>query len=188
MPSQVEVLRAVWTLTRHAKRYRDKAQDHYQNGNHKYAGWNRIEKEKAYQLKGQAIAHLIKEGELQVSGYHKFGDLYAEICSGSGFTFHRPCPVPADVNEVADLGESLEAKPKTSKELGIQLAKKIITTYLTNKEQIEVFQWSKVYKNRQKYCYNCGRPDHLAYECADDDDDDFREYDEFEEREELNEP
>lgn len=127
------------------------------------------------------MQHLLNEGILTTGhGYHKFGELFAEIIKGSGFTFHRPCKEPENPENIEVL-EDLESRPKTSKELSIKKSQDIITRYLENKEVILVYQWTRQVKIRKVYCHNCGEEGHFASECDDDDDDDeFLYNDEFE--------
>lgn len=171
------LLRAVWTLTRHAKRYRDRAQAHYLADNHRWATWSRKRKEAAYRVKGQVVARLIEAGVLTTGhGHHRFGRVYAEVIRGRGYTFHRPAPQPADPEGVDDLGQ-VEAKPKSSRELGVREAFRIAEEYLAGKPALAVYEWPPQISRPRRYCWNCGSPDHLAADCDDDFEDEWDDYD-----------
>jgi hypothetical protein len=182
------VLAAVFTLTRQSKRDRDKAQLYYRmarnrsryesNPYHDHSTNAKERKERYYRLKGQALAHLLAEGVVKVTGLHRFGVNYAELLEGRGYRFHRPCPAPDPVPaDVPNLGEGLEAKPKKRKELGLRVAIATVEKYLEGRPVLDVYQWpTRVRPTRTVRCWSCGEEGHLSRECSrltghDDEDD-----------------
>lgn len=70
----IDILAAVFAITRYAKRCGDAARNSYESGTYYLASCWKQKKERAYFLKSQAIHHLMDEGRLISEGYHKFGD------------------------------------------------------------------------------------------------------------------
>lgn len=138
---------ALWTLNRRAKRCRDLAQRYYQRSMHGFARAMRHEKDHIYELKGQALAHLLIEGVLVGGTYHKFNDgNWAELLKGDGYSFHRPCPPQNDVT--ATTMDVIDAKPKESSEPTIKVAVSIVEEFLDGREPQEVYYWPTV----RRYC------------------------------------
>jgi hypothetical protein len=178
-PDTDTVLTAVWSLTRQAKRYRDRAQYHYQRGKHGWAGKSKKKKEECYRLKAQALAHLIADGVLTTGhGVHRFpGDVYAEVVRGRGYTFHRPC-APCDEGVTALHG--VEARPRAKKELSLRDAVGALEWFLRTRPTVEVYQWTDRSRPRVRSyggCWECGSPDHLARDCDGSGDDECDDYD-----------
>lgn len=99
LPQLVDVLVALWTLNRRAKRCRDMAAHFYDCRKHGLAGNARDEKEAIYRLKGQALHWLVEDGRLSHDGCHMFKSddgqqLWSEVLAGEGYSFHRPCARP----------------------------------------------------------------------------------------------
>lgn len=138
---KLPVLAALFTLNRRAKRCRDLAQAYYQNSMHGLAGEMKQEKERIYFLKGQVLHHHVEAGVLVGGKYHRFGEtLWAEVLEGQGYRFHRPCP-PQNETVVAELIESVEAKPKEAKEPTLKIAYQVVEAFLANKRMASVYQW-----------------------------------------------
>jgi hypothetical protein len=135
--------RALWSLNRHAKRLRDR--------NVRHRG--------IYELKNQALHHMLAEGLLTVGGYHRIGGLPAELLCGGGYTFHRPCSEP-EGSDVQSIGDEIEAKPVSTEELQPQLARDVVEAYLLDKPHVEVYRWPDT-----RMCYICGTIGHIADEC-----------------------
>ena len=138
---KLPVLAALFTLNRRAKRCRDLAQAYYQNSMHGLAGEMKQEKERIYFLKGQVLHHHVEAGVLVGGKYHRFGEtLWAEVLEGQGYRFHRPCP-PQNEGVVAELIESVEAKPKEGKEPALKIAYQVVEAFLADKNMVSVYQW-----------------------------------------------
>jgi len=139
----LSVLAALFTLNRRAKRCRDLAQEYYSNRMHGFAGKMKKEKEIIYDLKGQAIHYLIDDGVLTHEAYHKFdGGNWAELLTGDGYTFHRPCPPPQMPHEAsAECRSEVEAKPKGTKEPTLEVAYEVVSNYLGDKPKAPVYCW-----------------------------------------------
>jgi len=158
----LDILAALWTLNRRAKRCRDLAQTYYLKSMHGLARAMRLEKERIYELKGQALAHLVIEGVLVGGTYHKFNDgNWAEVLQGDGYSFHRPC---APQNDAAAMTmEMIDAKPKGGREPTIKIAMSVVETFLDGREPQEVYLWSRV--RRSDWA-------EVEVDAADDDDED----------------
>lgn len=142
-PQKVDVLAAVWTVNRYAKRMRDKAARCYSTRTYSFASDAKCRKEEAYKLKNQVLAHLLNDGVVQVQGYHRFGDdLYAYILAGSGYTFHQPCPEPENP-ETAECREAIEAKPKSAAECKLKDAMYTIKEFLRGRPRMDVYVWDE---------------------------------------------
>jgi len=68
--ADVGILPAVFTVNRAAKRFRDDARQSYEWGDRRTAGEYAARKRELYDLKNQALAHLLREGELAIVGLH----------------------------------------------------------------------------------------------------------------------
>jgi hypothetical protein len=135
------VLDALFTLNRRAKRCRDLAQTYYRNQMHGFAKAMQTEKESIYKIKGQALEHLLRLNEVSVIRHQRFScGNWAEVLEGKGYIFHRPCP-PRNESEDDVIIESIEAKPKGSKEPTLKAAQEILTYFLEGKEAVAVYEW-----------------------------------------------
>jgi len=168
-PQKVDILAAVWTVNRYAKRMRDKAAGCYSKRAHSFASDARCRKEEAYALKNQVLAHLLNDRVLQVQGYHRFGDdLYAYILGGNGYTFHQPCPAPEDPKGV-EYRSDIEAKPKSAAECNLKDAMHTIKQFLSERPYVDVYVWPKRERPSRER-----RSDH--WDLDDDEDDDVYGY------------
>jgi len=142
-PILVDVLAALFTLNRKAKRLRDNAAAYYNSESHGLAGHAKNEKTRIYGLKSQALQYLIAEGRLVLVGYHRVaGGNCAEILEGEGYCFHRPCAPPAD-GEVKSIKGEIEAKPKGANEPRIKDAYFTVEAYLKDKRKVDVYEWPR---------------------------------------------
>jgi hypothetical protein len=138
-PQAVDVLAALWTVNRAAKRRRDAAQACYQGRAHGFARAHKRTKAEYYRLKSQALHHLLAEGRLRIAGYHVFaGGNWAEVVQGEGYTFHRPCP-PQEGKAVQLDG--IEAKPRGREEPRLKDALHTIKEYLDGKPEADCYEW-----------------------------------------------
>jgi hypothetical protein len=113
----VDLLVAIFTVNRAAKRQRDLAQKHYRNGMHGFAGSSRKRKEEYYDLKDRGIMSAHQAGQLSCEYRH--GNLF--LWRGEGYSFHSTLkPTGLEVLEMAlNDGQQhlfIEAKPKGAKE------------------------------------------------------------------------
>jgi len=139
-PELVSLLAAVWTINRTAKRYRELASSQYRGRRHGLARHARGKKEMLYAYKGQALHYLVADGTLQHVGYHRFpGDNWAEVLTGGGFTFHRPCPTPKQAS--AEARTMIEAKPREIGEPRLTDAIHTVDEYLKGKDPVEIYEW-----------------------------------------------
>lgn len=137
--AELSVLAALFTLNRRAKRCRDLAQTYYRSKMHGLSQEMKIEKESIYQLKEQVLHYLVQEKKLRHEGYHRFPDgNWAEILTGEGYSFHRPCPKR---KEEPICRTEIEAKPKAAIEPPLEAAYKVIRKYLDGKPRVKVFAW-----------------------------------------------
>lgn len=145
----LDVLAALFTLNRRAKRCRDSAQKYYLAGMHGLASTMRKEKERIYRLKGQALHYLIEEGRLGISGFHRFdGGNWSELLVGDGYSFHRPCPAQSGDVQVRD---GIEAKPKGAKEPTLAVAFEVVERFLEGRPQVSIFQWPRRARVRYEF-------------------------------------
>jgi hypothetical protein len=139
-PKRVPLLAAVWTINRTAKRFRDAATRHYHGGRHGFAGDASQRKEMLYARKGQALHHLMADGTLQHAGYHRFpGNKWAEVLTGAGFTFHRPCETPKQKSGKAL--STIEAKPRGAREPRLCDAIFTLDEFLDGKALVDIYEW-----------------------------------------------
>jgi hypothetical protein len=137
---------ALWSLNRHAKRIRDR----------KASG----DKNEIYQLKGQALHHLLAEGKLRGAGYHRIGSLPVEVLSDGTHSFHRPCPEPEGV-DIEYIGYRIESKAIDNTELDYETALIVVRLYLESKLKVKVYEWPDT-----RMCYECGKVGHVAEYCT----------------------
>jgi len=83
-PQEVDLLTAIFTVNKSAKRYRDGSQSHYGNKQHGFAGDKSEKKRALYRLKEVGIAEAVKCGRLLLVGIHGGLALYR----GEGYCFH----------------------------------------------------------------------------------------------------
>lgn len=110
------ILIAMFTVNRSAKRYRDAATSCYRSRVHGFAGTNSTKKKELYELKEAGIIHAFKEGWLQAVEQHGSMCVYR----GFGFCFHSPL-FPRGI-EFADSGSEIfvESKPKETSEIRLK--------------------------------------------------------------------
>ncbi len=118
---------------------------------HGFAGKMKREKERIYDLKGQVLHHMVEAGVLVGGKLHRFefGN-WAEILAGGGYTFHRPCPPPDGDSAGVELIESIEAKPKGTKEPTLKVAYEAVEKFLVGKERASVYQWPRINRGRSQ--------------------------------------
>ena len=140
--ANVSVLSAMFTLNRRAKRCRDQAQTFYREQMHGLARNAREEKELLYNLKGQALHYLLLDGQLTGGEYQRIRQNWAEVLTGDGYRFHRPCspPLPLPQNPL-QIGE-IDSKPKGSQRADNRnRTDGRVRGYLRDKPHVAVFQW-----------------------------------------------
>ncbi len=110
-PETVDLLAAVFTVNRAAKRYRDTSQSHYQGRRH---GLSRVASERKrdlYSAKELGLAAAYKAGRITFCGTH--GRL--AVYRGEGYCFHSlliPADVPEETQALTDKTLIIESKPK----------------------------------------------------------------------------
>jgi hypothetical protein len=113
-PTAENVLRAVWSVNRAAKRRRDAAQSSYQQAMHGFAGRHREQKEEYYRLKDRGIAWLAHKGH--VAPTHRHGQLV--VWEGLGYSFHSTlAPQEGPLPETGEGAAFIEARPRSAKEM-----------------------------------------------------------------------
>jgi hypothetical protein len=161
-PQIIPILSALWAINRAAKRFRDAASSHYAHHQHGLSSFAKEKKQTLYQSKAQALYYLVQDGTLQHSGYHCFSDdKWAEVLTGSGFTFHRPCEAP-DQLSTRFIG-NIQAKPRSAHEPRLCDAIHTVTTYLSRKPVVEIYRWPA----RERF--ESVRYNHDDYDDVDDD-------------------
>lgn len=83
-PCKVDLLLAIFTINKSAKRFRDAASKHYDCSQHGFAGHARQQKRKLYALKEVGIAKAHRSGRLRFVGIQ--GSL--AVYRGGGYCFH----------------------------------------------------------------------------------------------------
>jgi hypothetical protein len=116
-PAPVDLLAAIFSVNRSAKRHRDAAQTYYRQRMHGFAGRARETKEDLYALKDRGIAQAHNEGRLTYHGRH--GGL--AIYTGEGYCFHSTLVPEEAVEEPSPANDDqtpifVEGKPRGSKE------------------------------------------------------------------------
>ncbi len=116
-PVEVDLLAAIFTVNRTAKRYRDKAGAHYGSRQYGFATNAREVKERMYELKDRGITHAYRQGLLRATGTH--GPLtYYE---GGGYRFHSLLrPVHLQLPVLGEETVQVEAKPKGKREVRLK--------------------------------------------------------------------
>lgn len=129
------------SINREAKREREASQAAWRAGDHESAAGHKERKEALYWLKGQALEHLWRDGEIERAGWHRFpGGLIAEVLAGGGYRFHRPTPVVPEGVQILDLKE-IEAKPVKEGEVPAHQAEEAVRGFLQNRPEVEVYEW-----------------------------------------------
>lgn len=148
------VLRAVWSVNRAAKRRRDAASASYENAMHGFAGHHRREKEGYYRQKDTGIMWLAAAGH--VTATHRHGGLV--VWEGGGFSFHSTV-APLDADALPDNGSEpirIEARPRGSREMRL-----VDATALIARLTVDMAQFARLAAPR------IARKPRLDWECDD---------------------
>ena len=112
-PLNIDLLAALFTATRAAKRYRNAAQTHYQMFQHGFASTCRRQKERLYQLKDNGLVAAVRSGRVQAVSAHGCLTVY----KGGGYCYHSLLrPKGAVLPEAGTDPLTVEAKPKEADE------------------------------------------------------------------------
>lgn len=112
-PVIIDLLAAIFTVTRSAKRYRNSAETNYKYGKHGFAGSARRQKAHLYGLKDKGLIAAFRAGRVQAVGTHGCLTIYR----GEGYCFHSLLrPKDAVLPEVGTDPLTVEAKPKATDE------------------------------------------------------------------------
>jgi hypothetical protein len=120
-PVTVDLLLAVFTVNRTAKRYRDNAQNFYRQKIHGFAKHSKSKKQYLYSLKDKGIRYAYNQGLLEFKGMHGKICVYESL---SGYRFHA-FSIPENVEPIeinSDLDETFKIpkKVKTSNECSLK--------------------------------------------------------------------
>ena len=74
-------------------------------------------------------------------------------------------------DDVRDLGERIEAKPREAREVEVAVAEKCVEIWLTGKEMVPTYKWPR--KTGPVTCFACGEPGHIARHCDESSGDDW---------------
>lgn len=108
------VLAAMFSVNRSAKRYRDAAQTCYRSGAHGFAKSLRKRKEKLYELKERSVVHAYRAGSIVAVGLHDSLTVYR----GEGYCFHSPLrPENVMLETTSEESVFVESKPRQSSEM-----------------------------------------------------------------------
>lgn len=166
---EVDLLAAIFTVNRAAKRQRDLAQQHYRRGMHGFAGSSKTRKREYYDLKDRGIVAAHQAGRLACVSRH--GGLY--LWTGKGYSFHSTLkPEGAEVPELPlrDGEEHLfiEAKPKGVKEP--RLIDALRTLDGCPEPDFSRYERAPSPERKREVrsvtCRNCGLAGHKASECS----------------------
>lgn len=166
----VDLLAAIFTVNRAAKRQRDLAQKYYRSSMHGFAGSAKSKKLKYYSLKDRGIATAYLSGRLSCENKH--ANLY--LYRGEGYSFHSTlCPVGLEVPELPLAGGEehlfIEAKPKGVKEPRLIDALRTLDAL----SEVDGSMFARVVAPRHErkqaeiVCWKCGEVGHVSLECSD---------------------
>lgn len=109
----IDLLAALFTITRSAKRYRDSAQACYRSEQYGFAGSASRQKKHLYQLKDNGLVAAVHTGRVKAIGTHGCLTIYR----GEGYCYHSLLrPKGIVLPEVGNAPLIIEAKPKTTDE------------------------------------------------------------------------
>lgn len=109
-PAKIDLLLAIYTVNKAAKRRRDAAEHHYRRSRHGLAGLARRTKEELYALKDLGIVAAVQCGRINFVKFHGDWAYY----QGEGYSFHSSL-VPQGSGPAA-------APPQSSEEVVIRVA------------------------------------------------------------------
>ena len=125
----IDLLAALFTVTRSAKRYRDSAQTCYQYGQHGFARAARRQKETLYAIKDKGLVGAIRTGRVRAVGTHGCLTVYR----GEGYCFHSLLrPKGVVLPEAGNDPLTVEAKPKATNEPRLKDAVHTLEQLLVN--------------------------------------------------------
>lgn len=113
-----DILRALWTLNRQAKRYRNRASQHCFDRDYRYATAAREAKEKVYSTKALVIPVLQRLGLVRLVGITDGEPTFA-VFRSDGYCFHCPSGKWSAETRIPFSGQ-VEAKPQTSREMRLR--------------------------------------------------------------------
>jgi hypothetical protein len=163
----VDLLAAIFTVNRAAKRQRDAAQAYYQNRMHGFAGASKRRKIQFYALKDRGIAAAHQAGRLTC--LYRHGGLF--LWQGESYSFHSTLkPIGLEVPELPlREGEDflfVEAKPKGAKEPRLSDAQH---TLLRLAPDLGGYEHAPSPERRREahsvVCWMCGEEGHVSREC-----------------------
>jgi hypothetical protein len=164
----IDLMDALQEITREAKRARDASQAAYQRRAYDSATACSREKQRLYDLKSQAIAHLMRDGALKHIEHHSFSGRWASLVSPPGrpeIRLHVPCAPIEGVEPLLDLGEMIPAREST--EVRAKDAVYSVERYLEGRPPLPVYSWpTPARPARVQECYGCGG-EWLYGECLD---------------------
>jgi hypothetical protein len=147
------ILLAIWSVNRAAKRRRDAAESFYEKDLHGFAGAHKKAKDRYYRLKDIGIAWLAHDGHLAAAYRH--GQLVVWV--GGGYSFHSTLiPHGAELAEAGDNLVRMEAKPAGSKELRLVDAENLLgslVSVVTNYARITT-PWVRLKRERRDRSYD----------------------------------
>ncbi len=111
------VLAAIFSINRSAKRFRDAAQSSYLQGMHGFAKMHRKRKEMLYALKDNGIVHAYRAGFVAADCLHGTLTVYR----GGGYCFHSPLrPDDTTFESNSDELVFIESKPRKVSEMRLR--------------------------------------------------------------------
>lgn len=128
-----DILRALWTVNRYAKRCRDAASAHYSHGNHGFAGHARQKKEDAYRRKSLVLAVCLRLNLVECVGITD-GEPSFAVFRGGGYCFHSPKGNWAAPEKELEFDGMVEAKPKEAAEMRLKDAEATIDGFFARNE------------------------------------------------------
>jgi hypothetical protein len=146
------IMLAIWSVNRAAKRRRDAAEASYEKDLHGFAGAHKGAKDRYYRLKDIGIAWLAHHGHLAAAYRH--GQLVVWV--GDGYSFHSTLiPRGAELAKAGDNVVRMEAKPAGSRELRLVDAQALLgslASVVTNYDRI-IPPWMRLKQERRDRSY-----------------------------------
>lgn len=166
------ILAAMFSVNRSAKRNRDAAQACYRSSAHGLAKYRRLQKEMCYSLKDRGLVFLYKMGV--VSATEKHGSL--TVYRGMGYCFHSPLSPDGVTLEQTQGDVTVEAKPRKSTDMRLMDAVETLGQLVAPMDGFSRSPYQPPVRKRWHSEYDDDDSPSYAYSHWDDDDDDDDDY------------
>lgn len=166
------ILAAMFSVNRSAKRNRDAAQACYRSSAHGLAKYRRLQKELCYSLKDRGLVFLYRMGVVAATERH--GSL--TVYRGMGYCFHSPLSPDGVTLEQTQGDVTVEAKPRKSTDMRLMDAIETLRQLVAPMDGFSRSSYQPPVRQRwhSEYDDDDDRPSYAYSHWDDEDEDEWR--------------